>query len=67
MNGQNDKLYTADDIMRYHSGLMPETEMHALEKAALEDPFLADALEGYLNTSIPKEDLAEIRERLSKK
>ena len=33
--------------MRYHSGQMPAAEMHRLERAALEDPFLADALEGY--------------------
>jgi len=67
MNGQNDKVYTAEDIIRYHSGKMPEGEMHAMEKAALEDPLLADALEGYLNTSTPNEDLAEIGERLSEK
>ena len=67
MNGQNDKIYTAADIIRYHSGKMPEAEMHALEKAALEDPFLADALEGYVNTATPNEDLSQIRERLSEK
>jgi hypothetical protein len=46
---------------------MPEAEMHALEKAAMEDMFLADALEGYVNTATPDKDLAEIRERLSEK
>jgi hypothetical protein len=67
MNDHNDKIFTADDIIRYHSGKMPEREMHAMEKAALEDPFLADALEGYPNTLTPTQDLADIRERLSKK
>lgn len=38
--------YTAADIQRYLSGGMTASEMHALEKAALEDPFLADAIEG---------------------
>lgn len=38
--------YSKDDIRRYLEGRMTATEMHAMEKAALEDPFLADALEG---------------------
>jgi hypothetical protein len=67
MNGPNDKKYTAEDISRYLSGRMSGAEMHALEKAALEDPFLSDALEGYAYTSAPEEDLADIRERMSKK
>lgn len=59
--------YTAADIERYHSGSMPAAERHALEKAALEDPFLADALEGYRFTSTPAEDLQKIRARMEKK
>lgn len=39
--------YRADDLLRYHQGLMSPAEMHALEKEAMEDPFLAEALEGY--------------------
>jgi TonB family protein len=35
-----------DDIRRYHAGEMTPQEMHALEKKALSDPFLYDALEG---------------------
>lgn len=41
------RLFTAADIRRYIDGTMPPAEMHALEKAALDDPFLADALEGW--------------------
>ena len=37
----------ADDIQRYLQGKMTPLEMHALEKAALDDEFLADAIEGY--------------------
>jgi hypothetical protein len=33
--------------MAYLKGTMPEREMYALEKQALEDPILADAIEGY--------------------
>ncbi len=35
-----------DDIRRYYSGEMSPQEQHALEKKALSDPFLAEALEG---------------------
>ena len=38
--------YSLEDIRRYLEARMPEGEMHALEKAALDDPFLADAIEG---------------------
>ena len=38
--------YSAEDIRRYLDGQFSEQEMQALEKAALEDPFLSDAIEG---------------------
>src|SRR5690349_3800571 len=38
------------DIERYLRGDMTAAEMHALEKDALHDPFLAEALEGIDNT-----------------
>ena len=40
--------YTAEDIARYHRGELSSGERHAMERAALDDPFLADAMEGYL-------------------
>lgn len=58
------KTYTASDLARYHSGQMPPAEMNALEKAALDDPFLADALEGYASTEKPSEDLALLQGKL---
>ena len=39
--------YSFEDIQRYLQGKMSAAEMHAVEKAALQDPFLADAIEGY--------------------
>jgi TonB family protein len=60
--------YSAEDIQRYISGKMSAGEMHAIEKAALEDPFLADAIEGIremqpnLNT-----DLMELKNKMSEK
>ena len=66
--GPNDNtLYTAQDIERYHAGHMSVQEMHALEKAALDDPFLADALEGYKFTQTPAEDVAVLKELLAQK
>jgi cytoskeletal protein RodZ len=61
------KSYSAGDIERYHNGLMSASERHALEKAALEDPFLADALEGYSFTTTAQKDLEEINRRISQK
>lgn len=59
--------YTAADFDRYHSGTMNEAEMHALEKAALEDPFLAEALEGYAFTRQGEKDILKLKERLYEK
>jgi hypothetical protein len=56
--------FTVSDIERYYSGKMSPEERHALEKAALDDPFLADALEGYGFTSTPTADVAKIQARL---
>lgn len=40
---------SAEDILRYHRGEMTPEQMNALEQAALDDPFLADALDGWEN------------------
>ncbi|GAA4731785.1 energy transducer TonB [Flavisolibacter ginsenosidimutans] len=58
------KTYTAADIARYHSGELSAAERHALEKAALDDPFLADALEGYAATKTPVKDLTALQQKL---
>lgn len=44
---KNSNQYSAADVQRYLSGQMSAEEMHAMETAALDDPFLADAIEGY--------------------
>jgi TonB family protein len=62
------KNYTAADIEKYHKGLLPPKEMHELEKAALDDPFLADALEGYGVTSVNvSSDLSELEKKLEER
>ena len=59
------KIYTADELIRYHNGLMTEQEMHKLEKAALEDQFLSDALDGYKIENNSKENLLKIGTELN--
>lgn len=39
--------YTAEDIEQYFLGKLSPAAMHAMEKAALDDPFLSDAMDGY--------------------
>ncbi len=64
---KNDIIYFAADIERYHKGLMSPGDMHALEKAALEDPFLADALEGFGNTNSASADMSDLVDRLNQR
>src|SRR5215212_897133 len=59
--------FTAADIERYQRGQMSAAERHALEKAALDDPFLADAVEGYTYTPTPSADIAALQARLEEK
>src|SRR5258705_3892870 len=65
---KNIKNFTAADIEKYHKGLLSAQERHDLERAALDDPFLADALEGYAFVGNNMQaDLAELRSRLAEK
>ena len=64
---KENKKYTAKDFERYHSGSMPDSEMYDLENAALQDPFVSDALEGFALSSSAQKDMEELRERLFEK
>lgn len=44
--------YSLADIERYLNGSMDAKEMHEIEKASLQDVFLADAIEGYREASL---------------
>src|SRR5690606_16130246 len=46
-NNHNNHFYGPGDIKRYLDGNMTAQEMHDLEKAALKDPLLADAIDGF--------------------
>ncbi|HMK19976.1 MAG TPA: TonB family protein [Chitinophagaceae bacterium] len=59
--------YTAADIEKYWNGKLSPAEMHAMEKAAMDDPFLADAMEGYKNESLADSELDSLKERLDKR
>ncbi len=64
----NNKIYGQQDIQRYINGTMAMQEMHALEMQALEDPLLADAIEGYLvhqNEINITQDLAALNLKLN--
>ena len=64
---KNINPFTAADIEKYWTGKLSALEMHAMEKAAMDDPFLADAMEGYRNNVIVGADLDKLRERLDKR
>ena len=64
---KNIKNYTAADIEKYWKGTLSTAEMHAIEKAAMDDSFLADALEGYKNTNNVAEDVKGLHNRLEKR
>jgi hypothetical protein len=57
------------DVHKYLRGELSAREMHALEKAALDDPFLADALEGLATraggTDALDQDLSDLTSRLA--
>lgn len=55
-------------IQNYLSGRMNAAEMHALEREALEDPFLQDALEGYkMQQGVDSKQLSLLQQRLAKR
>ena len=64
----NIRSFTGADIEKYHKGLLSAKERHDLEKAALDDPFLADALEGFAVAGVDHSaDMDELKNRLAEK
>lgn len=67
-DGHTIKTYSASDIEKYQQGLLSDAERHAMEKAALEDPFLADAMEGYAEAGPSLQaDLDDLKKRLAQR
>ncbi len=69
MENRKSISYSFEDIKRYRQGLMSREEMHAFEKASMEDPFLSDALEGYMEAdmNVADEHLNNISDRIHQK
>ncbi len=67
------KIYTATDIEKYLSGELSSLQMNELERAALDDPLLADAIEGMelarekTGSTTIQTDLNEIKTRIQKR
>ncbi|MCX8019398.1 MAG: hypothetical protein N2747_02755 [Chitinophagaceae bacterium] len=65
---KNIKSFTVSDIEKYHKNELPPSRRHELEKAALEDPFLADALEGYeAHAQRMADDINELKKNILQK
>ncbi len=67
---KDDMNYSTDYLRKYLNGELTDQEMQALEKVALEDPFLSDAIDGLQearNISSFESDVAELRNRLNKR
>ena len=66
---QKNIIYTAGDIEKYLSGKLLQLEMHAMEKAALDDPFLGEAMEGYegMKDTEWNNQLVSLREAIANK
>lgn len=57
--------YQLSRIHNYVSGLMSKEEMHTLEREALDDPFLQDAIEGYsMHKGVDARQLSLLQKRL---
>ncbi len=69
MNSNNHITYTAEDIAKYFSGQLSPQAMHAIEMAALDDDFLADAMEGYehMKNHNWEADIAQLKQNLNSK
>lgn len=58
--------YQLSRIHNYIHGLMSREEMHALEREALEDPFLQDAIDGYrMQQGVDAKQLSLLQQRLA--
>ncbi|TDS10401.1 hypothetical protein [Sphingobacterium paludis] len=60
--------YQLSRIHNYIHGLMSKEDMHALEREALEDPFLQDAIDGYrLQNGVDAKPLSLLQQRLERR
>lgn len=63
-----DNNYQLSRIHNYINGLMSREEMYALEREALKDPFLQDAIDGYkLQQGVDAKPLSLLQKRLERR
>jgi hypothetical protein len=71
MEEEQKNKFSAEYIRKYLDGQLSDQEMQVLEKAALEDPFLSDAIEGFEESrkhSVSFESgIAELKTRLTER
>jgi hypothetical protein len=65
----DNKLHITPELIRqYLEGKLDDRTMHAIERQALDDPFLAEALEGYAGHPADQQSaLADLQSRLEKR
>ena len=72
-NYKKNNHYSSTDIQKYLEGKLSPIEMHAMEMAALDDPFLADAIEGIKTVNDEsgsasfQQDLLDLKKKLQKR
>lgn len=54
-------------IRKYFNGELSPADQHELEKRALEDPFLQDAMDGFEASNIKQSDMNDLENRLSQR
>lgn len=60
--------YQLSRIHNYINGLMSQEDMYALEREALDDPFLQDAIDGYrLQKGVDTKQLSLLQQRLAQR
>ena len=64
-HSNHSKTWSDADIRMYLNGELSPRERHDLERAALDDPFLADALDGFSTVAPPDTGLDDLRSRLA--
>ncbi|QXV65748.1 carboxypeptidase-like regulatory domain-containing protein [Mucilaginibacter sp. 21P] len=62
-----DKRADISQIQDYLKGKLESKAMHQLEREAQDDPFLADALDGYASSADQEQNLETLRERLQQR
>jgi hypothetical protein len=64
-NEENNIIYTAKDIEQYLAGKLTPLQMHTMEKAALNDLLLAEAIDGYSSVNLEewKTQLALLKDK----